>query len=336
MSSVLHKLLVVSTVVFGASLAHAADDCDGIRSAIAKLPVQGGVVNVAAGLYNCGEPIVIDRDNVVLRGAGKDKVTIRLMDQVHRPILVIGDRHIVQNEKGQYVVTKRVKNIKVSGFTLDGNRANHDVTKECGETHCDGDPSSIRNNGITIRGASDVVVEDMIAHSTISGGMVTEKYCERLTIRNYESYNNYFDGLAGYETEQSTFENMYLHNNRGAGISLDINFNNNTLIRSRLHDNGDVGIFARFLRGNKFIQVDIQRSGNHGVFLAAAESVGTCAQDNTFASVRINGSKGAALRLNDDCAGNRITGNSDITNNQYGTVSEKVTGSVFIGNNVAR
>lgn len=316
------------------------DDCDFIRAAIAALPPQGGAVSIPAGTYNCSAPIIIDRDNVIVRGAGEDKVTIRLTDHVHAPMIIIGDPHTIQNEKKEYVAKKRVQNIEVSDLTLDGNQKNHDPKKECGEATCDDNADSVRNNGITIRGATNVTVENVTAHSMISGGLVTEKHCRDLRVRNFTSYNNVFDGLAGYETENSDFSNLYLHNNIGAGISLDIQFNNNVIRDSKLHDNKKLGIFARDLKGNHFIRIDIQRSGEHGIFLANAKSAQdaekACAIDNTFDSVIINGSKQSGFRMNDACEGNSIVGPSNLCDNKEGGVSEsdEAKGSVIVSTEV--
>ncbi|HEY8272653.1 MAG TPA: right-handed parallel beta-helix repeat-containing protein [Pseudobdellovibrionaceae bacterium] len=312
-----------------------ADDCDSIRKAINDLPPAGGTVLIDKGIYNCGAPIIINRSNVNLKGAGQNKVTLRLIDHVHAPLLIIGEPKTVMNEHGNYVAEHRVENIRVSGLTLDGNRANHDPSKECGETICEGDPSAVRNNGITIRGASKVLVENVTTHSMISGGLVTEKYCDQLIIRNFNSYDNYFDGFAGYETEHSVLSGLYLHNNRGAGISIDINFNNNIIRDSKLHDNGDVGIFARNLSGNQFKRLSIQRSGNHGVFLASAEAPNSCAHDNQFEAVLINGSKRSGFRLNNNCQGNRITGASNLCGNAEGGFSEDRQGTLLVADKVS-
>ncbi len=314
-----------------------ADDCEFIRKAIKALPEKGGKVSVPNGTYNCESAIVIDRSRVILQGESEAGTILRLADGHHAPILVIGDKTTLLNANGQYVTAHRVAKIKVKNLTLDGNRDNHDVNKECGETHCDGDANAIRNNGITIRGAEDVVVENVTAHSTISGGMVTEKYCYRLKVRNFTSYNNYFDGFAGYETEDSDFSHMFLHHNRGAGISIDINFNDNRIRDSRLHDNGDVGIFARELRGNKFVRISILRSGKHGTFFAAAnpkELYRTCARENTFEDVTISGNKWAGFHNNNGCPGNKIVGKSNLCDNEKGGVSEEMQDSLFVAESV--
>ncbi|MBF0315450.1 MAG: right-handed parallel beta-helix repeat-containing protein [Oligoflexia bacterium] len=310
------------------------DECGLIRDGIAKLPASGGEVIVPAGTYNCTSSIVIDRDNVTIKGAGEDKVTIRLADYVHQPLMIIGDRTTIQDEAGNYVTGKPVKNVTVSGITLDGNKANHDVTKECGEGSCDGDAGAIRNNGITIRGASNVLIENVTTHDMISGGLVTEKYCDHLTVRNFNSYGNYFDGFAGYETKESLFENLDLHHNNGAGISIDINFNNNVIKDSHLHHNKDVGIFARQLHGNKFVKVDILNNGNHGVFMAKSEGEDSYAYDNTFDAVKINGSNGYGIWISDNCQGNKVIGSSDLSGNTKGATGSSIQGILGIDNGV--
>ncbi len=316
-------------------LSASAYDCATLISQMNALPDTGGSVQVPAGNYDCDASIIINRSHIELKGAGQKLTTLRLKDQVHAPLIVIGEPKIVIDENGNYVTAKRVSDIRVSDMTLDGNRANHDEKKECGEHICEGDPSGVRNNGISIRGASDVTIENITTHSMISGGMVTEKYCNNLKVKNFESYDNFFDGFAGYQTENSTFSQMNLHHNLGAGISIDIDFNNNLVVDSELHDNHDVGIFARHLSGNHFLRVSIQRSGNHGVFLAEAEAKGSCARDNTFEDVQINFSKLAGFRLNNNCPGNKIIGHSDLCNNPLGGVSQETDGVLELSNEVS-
>lgn len=306
------------------------DACEFVRQQIRELPESGGEIAIPAGHYDCTAPLILNRNHVTLKGAGEGQTVLRLADNVHAPLLIIGSPRTIVNSNGEFVVEKRVEDITVSDLTLDGNRDHHDPAKECGEHSCDGDPSSVRNNGISIRGATDIRVRNVTAHSTISGGMVTEKHCRRLRVENFTSYNNYFDGFAGYETEDSDFIGMNLHHNRGAGISIDINFNNNRVLNSRLHDNGDVGIFARDLHGNLFERLDIQRSGNHGIFLANSGEDRTCARENEFRTITVQGSKGAGFWLNNDCAGNRITKSSNLCDNRGGPFGEAIRGQLGI------
>ena len=327
------------SLFFFASLAitslASAYDCANIRSDLANLPAAGGTIEIPAGTYDCDASIVINRSHVKIKGAGQKLVILRLADQVHAPLIVVGEPQIIKDTNGNYVTAHRVSDIQISDLTLDGNRLNHDEKKECGEHICEGDPSGVRNNGITIRGANDVLIENVTTKSMISGGLVTEKYCSNLKVKNFESYDNFFDGFAGYQTENSEFSGLNLHHNLGAGISIDIDFNNNVIIDSELHDNHDVGIFARNLTGNQFIRVSIQRSGNHGVFMAEAEAPNSCARNNTFVDVQINDSKFAGFRLNNNCPGNKIIGQSNLCGNSAGGVSEETRGILGLAASVS-
>lgn len=312
-----------------------AYDCDSVRAQLGALPATGGTVNIPAGLFDCRSSIIINHSHIRLIGAGKQNTILRLADQVHAPLLIVGEPTIKMDENGNYVTTNRVEDVQISDLTLDGNRLNHDEKKECGENICAGDPTGVRNNGITIRGATNVLIKNITAHSFISGGLVTEKYCRGINIQNFESFDNFFDGLAGYQTENSEFSDLDLHDNLGAGLSIDIDFNHNLIRDSQLHDNHDVGIFARNLRENHFLRVSIQRSGNHGVFLAAAEAANSCAIANIFEDVQINSSKFAGLRLNNGCPGNKIIGTSNLCGNPGGGTSEEVPGTLLVAEGVS-
>lgn len=77
------------------------------------------------GTYMCTNPVVIDRDNVNLRGAGPATI-LRLADGANAPVLIIGQTLNVPT------VTR--SNITVSDLVIDGNRANQ--TLECLRGEC--------------------------------------------------------------------------------------------------------------------------------------------------------------------------------------------------------
>ncbi len=294
------------------------DECEFLRQQILALPAAGGVINVPAGTFNCRSKIVLKKNHVKIHGAGMDRTTFRLADQFPAPVLVIGDDQVIQDQLGNWVTATRVTDIEVSDLTIDGNLINQDPRNECGNGVCDGDVANIRNNGITIRGASYVTLSRITAHSAISGGLVTEKYCDHLQIKDFTSYGNHFDGFAGYQTEKSLFENVNLSRNKGAGISIDIQFNNNRFLGGILASNSDVGIFARNVTGNVFENLTISHSGNHGAFLAESEYPNTCANQNEFRSVVIEFSKGFGINIASACTGNKVTGKSVFRQNSAG------------------
>lgn len=293
------------------------NSCDDIQKALDKLPEAGGEVFIPAGTYICKSPIVMDKHNLVLRGEGSATV-LRLDDGINAPVLVMG--------RTENVPQQATKHIKVSNLMIDGNRENQ--TQECMGGECS-DQFPLRNNGISIRRCVDCTVDSVVVHSAISGGLVTELGCRRLTIRDYTSYNNEFDGLAGYETEDSTFSGINLYGNKAAGISTDIKFNNNKFYDVTITDNKSVGIFMRDSLDNSFTNLHIRNNEQHGIFLAQVNSdPETAATGNTFTSVVIANSGGAGIQANDkSCVNNMIVG-AQYINNKNGCVGEASSGLV--------
>lgn len=291
--------------------------CDSIQKMIDRLPVDGGEVRLPVGTYTCSKPIVLDRNNITLRGAGPGTL-LRLADSINAPVIVMGLTENVPSRDTRYV--------RVIDLMIDGNRANQ--TMECMGGPCS-DEFPLRNNGISIRRCVDCMVQSVTVFGAMSGGLVTELGCRRLTIRDYTSYDNEFDGLAGYETEDSTFSGIHLYGNKAAGISTDIKFNNNKFYDVTIADNKTVGIFMRDSLDNSFTNLHIRDSVQHGIFLAQVNTdPSTAATGNTFTGVVISRSGGMGVLANDaSCVNNMMVG-AQFINNKHGCISEAASGLV--------
>lgn len=308
-------------IAFGALPAIAQEvkekTCDAIQKAIYQLPPEGGEVRLLPGTYTCQSPIIIDRNNVTLRGAGPATL-LKLADKANAPVIIMGLAEGVPSRATRY--------IGVRDLMIDGNRANQ-------LSECMGGPCSmefpLRNNGISIRRCEDCVVQSVTVFGAMSGGLVTELGCRRLTIRDYTSFDNEFDGLAGYETENSTFTGIHLYGNKAAGISTDIQFNNNKFYDVTIANNGTVGIFMRDSLDNAFTNMHIRDNIQHGVFLAQVNTDSTTgATGNTFTSVVISQSGGIGFLANDaSCINNMLVG-AQFVNNRNGCIGEAASGLV--------
>lgn len=306
----------VSSTVFAAQQVK-EKTCDAIQKAINQLPAEGGEITLPAGTYNCSKPIILDRNNLTLRGAGPGTL-LRLADHTNAPVIVMG---LTEN-----IPSRDTRHVRVMDLMIDGNRANQ--TAECMGGPCS-DQFPLRNNGVSIRRCVDCVVQSVIVFGAMSGGLVTELGCRRLTIRDYTSYDNEFDGLAGYETEDSTFSGIHLYGNKAAGISTDIKFNNNKFYDVTIADNKTVGIFMRDSLDNSFTNLHIRDSVQHGIFLAQVNTdPSTAATGNTFTGVVISRSGGMGILANDaSCVNNMMVG-AQFINNKNGCISEAASGLV--------
>lgn len=297
-----HFVLIVFSYGMPSYAGYNASSCRKIQELINNAPQSNGgasvTVQIPPGNYICREPIFIERSHINIVGGGG--VNIKLADNANAPVLVIGSRHTarlkdpVTGKEDFFTVAadgsqkiKVVKNVSVSGLNIDGNKDKQRF--ECwtpntdqpirkpkepiSNSTCSGTgPSAIRNNGITIRGAEDIKVSDVVLDNNASGGMVTEKHVARLNVTGMKARNNWFDGFAGYQTTDSVIQDSELTNNLGAGASLDLHFNNNTFLRTKLSNNAHQGVFARELSGNKWIDSDISCNGYQGIFLASSHS----------------------------------------------------------------
>jgi polygalacturonase len=285
--------------------------CDAIQKTINKLPAIGGEVFVPAGIYTCNSPIILDRDNIIVRGEGAATL-LRVADKANIPVFVMGQTLRVPDTIRRY--------IQVKNLMIDGNRITQ--TSECMGGPCS-DQFPLRNNGITIRRCEDCVVDNVTVYGAISGGLVTELGCQRLMIRDYTSYDNEYDGFAGYETENSTFSGINLYNNKGAGISADIHFDNNKFSDVTITNTQTVGIFMRDSSNNSFTNVHIRNTKQHGIFLAQVDDdITKPAAGNTFNSLVISGSGGYGILISDASCTNNLFVASQFIDNKAGCFGE--------------
>jgi hypothetical protein len=294
-----------------------------IQQALDLLPDAGGEVVLPAGEYEVSQPIVLRRDHQTLRGSGSQTV-LSLADGANCPVIIMGEP---VNHPDRIV-----KHLFVSGLRIDGNRSGQqrELWRLAGEG------SDIRNNGITIQSVDDSTVENVTCAHCRSGGLVTTLGVRRLTVQNLEAFDNEFDGLACYLTTDCQFSNLYLHDNPGAGISLDLAFENNIVSHATLVAN-DLGIFMRSSRKNRFDHVAIVGSHHYGVFMAHAEeetatgwgpAPQTECTDNAFTNLSATNCGGAAFRVNSANCTNNVIVCANFVGNRKGGISQAGSGLV--------
>ncbi|MDQ5980290.1 MAG: hypothetical protein QG602_3266 [Verrucomicrobiota bacterium] len=279
-------------------LVTAAEGEAALHAALAALPAEGGIVELGAGSFTITRPVMLDRDDLELRGQGAETKLV-LAARANCPVVVIGGEGTRPD--------RLVRRVAVRRMFIDGNRAEQQF--ECWGGPCDEEGrSAVRNNGITIRGAEDVLVEEVTTVRARSGGIVLEKHCRRVRLSKIEAYENEFDGVAAYETEDSEFTGLNLQRNRSAGFSFDWRFNRNRIVDCNASDNGSQGIFMRDSIGNVFERVTLNHNGEQGIFIAETRELpGTASRYNRFSKVTITGNRTQGIRVNDrSCNPNTI------------------------------
>ena len=273
-----------------------------IQRALDTAPA-GEEVRLAPGIYEIHHPLILQHDGQVLRGSGAATV-LMLADRGDCPVVIMG---------APTASAKRATaRLRLSDLSIDGNRAKQDG--ELWRQAVDG--SLLNNNGIEVWNAVDATVERVICYRCRSGGLVASAGTRRLTVNDFTAYDNQFDGLACYDTEGSRFTRLFLHDNQGAGISLDLAFNQNDIEDAVLADN-DLGVFMRNSRDNTFKNLTIHNSRHHGVFMAQAGgetpagwqlTAGTECTGNQFARINVTNCGGRAFVVNDaSCTNNLVS-----------------------------
>ncbi|HZF00877.1 MAG TPA: right-handed parallel beta-helix repeat-containing protein [Methylomirabilota bacterium] len=293
-----------------------------IQNALDSLPESGGAVILPAGNFEIHQPIVLRRDHQALRGAGAETI-LHLADGANCPVVILG---VPVNSPKQIVVDARVGDL-----FIDGNRSKQQ--RELWRLR--GEGSEIRNNGIQVQGVSNSIVENITCAHCRSGGLVTTRGVRRLTVRNFSSFDNQFDGLACYQTEDCLFEELNLHDNPGAGISLDLAFNHNVISNAVLAAN-DLGIFMRASSDNQFENISIRNSRHFGVFMAenigqtrAGRSRSDCT-NNSFNKFIADQCGGIAFRVNDVTCTNNFVSEAKFSGDIHAQLSMALPGLLMV------
>jgi hypothetical protein len=285
----------------------------GIQAALDALPAGGELV-LGAGTYLIREPIMLRKDGQTLRGGG-DSTVLYLANGANCPVVILGSLSALASGP--------TKGVRLADLFIDGNRKNQ--PKELWRFLPKG--AGVYNNGVYVWGADEAIVEHVVCSHCRSGGLVTTAQTRRLTVRDYTAFDNQFDGLACYATEDSHFSGLNLHDNLAAGISLDLSFTHNVIHDAVLTAN-DLGIFMRQSRDNVFESVTIKHSRHAGVFMAEAGVStatgwrllpGTECTGNAFRKLLVSHCGGSAFRINDaGCTNNTLLDGQFLDNAQGG------------------
>jgi hypothetical protein len=297
---------------------------EGIQKALDHLR-KGGEILLQPGTYVVRQPILLRHPRLSLRGAGSATILL-LADKANCPVVILGNP--IDNPSGP------TTGLHLSDLVIDGNRANQQ--QELWRSLPDG--GVINNNGIGVWNADGVTVEHVVCCRCRSGGMVTSAGTRHLTVRDFTAFDNQFDGLACYLTEDSHFSQLSLHDNRAAGLSLDLSFNHNVIDGAVLAGN-DLGVFMRQSRDNTFQRLTIEKSRHHGVFMAQTAVLapsgwrlcpGTECTGNSFDKLLITGCGGKAFVVNDDSCKNNVIDSGQFFDNAQGGLSQARTNPVTV------
>lgn len=280
--------------------------CDGIEDeveinqAIRRVAsAGGGRVLLRAGTFVVRRQVIV-LPNVTFQGEGASTI-IRLED--HAPAMTGAAGIVRLKDDSQIGPAKRVRNVILQDFVVDGNRANQSSTideKKYG-VYSEGDRIVFRR--VTTRNCAGYGF-DPHAYSDLIPST-------QMTIENCESYGNQLDGFTLDMVQNSTFTGNHAHHNDRHGINLVTGTTALRISGCRSVANGATGLTAQNGTHHVLIQTsEISNNTREGIHLRAADGciVSHC-------TVKNNGRSGVALRGTD---GAMVWGNT-LTDNSFGT-----------------
>ena len=300
-----------------------------IQKALDSLPPKGEVI-LLEGRYEISHPLRLRHDYMTLRGSGP-KTLLHLSAAANCPVVILGP----PLTRGK----RPLSHVRLANLQIYGNRRNQKV--ELWRTV--GDGSEFNNDGVEIWNVNDALVEHVTCSRCRSGGLVSSK-ARRMVVSDFESFDNQFDGLACYLTEDCQFQDLRLHDNIAAGISLDLAFNHNLFTNVALFGN-DLGVFMRYSKYNVFKAMSIWKCRHDGVFMAqTAEpstngwhlSPGTECTGNDFENLLVRDCGGRAFRVNDASCTNNMISAAQFRRNRSGGMSQPASNPVVLRDVVER
>lgn len=235
--------------------------------------------------------ILISQPIVLKSGDVLDGGTYELADGAECPMIIIGDTELEPRYEVKDII---IRNVKLYG---NKEKQKHEIWNNW-ENH-------IRNSGIVVRRARNVLIENVQVEDCRSGGIVIERHSESISVINSTSSYNQFDGIAAYETKKSFFSGLVLQGNKFAGGSFDLNFNENLVTDCLFLNNEHQGVFMRFSSRNQFSNCNFKGS-NEGVFIAKSELAGSECVGNLFFTSFFSNNKRDFVVNDKECTGNIV------------------------------
>jgi hypothetical protein len=211
------------------------------------------IVKIAPGFYELEESFRINRSNVSI--VGEPEVMFLLAAGVNQPVVAVG------TQKEWVYSSDIIEKIRISGIIVDG-------SKDYQDSEFNREKPWIRNNGIDARGVRNLEIDSVVARNNRSGGLVISWKSSNVVVTNSLFEQNFFDGVAYYDSIGISTTDSVMGNNQFAGISLDNDLVNLTFTRCLIESNCDVGLFARNTKGLLFLDCTFLGWADWAVFLA--------------------------------------------------------------------
>ena len=193
----------------------------GIENAIAALPASGGRIVLTEGTYAIASTISVTDDDLIIEGMGNSTVL-----------------KVDNSSDASVIALTGVDNVTVKNFGVDGNSATQAFSSgiilqsTCSDIRVyDIDMTDIKNNGITMSDATDVIIQGCRVDLGAGGGdnILVGDDCSKVTINGCITSNTQAgstNGIgvfssAGSTTTDVVITNCVSYGNNGNGINVE-------------------------------------------------------------------------------------------------------------------
>lgn len=251
--------VTASCLAFAAQAA--ATDCNvnvvpgqSIQKAIDQLPADGSsqTICLAKGAFTVDKLVSIRRDNVTIRGVGKD-TQVRMKPGVQQPVFVIGD---YQQAAPQQTVT----NVTIEDMTISGNVDGKEFMPEL---------PYLSNSGVVVRRGEEIVMRDLFVSHCRSACLLTERQTKHVIIENNHVTKAQWDGVSFNSSSHIILRNNEVRDNVAAAVTAE-NVEDSVIENNVFNNNGSHGIYLSDSYRNTFHHNDISHNKLSAIFFTCA------------------------------------------------------------------
>lgn len=256
-------LVLMLTLGTGLAPANSQADCDrrvrpgeNLQNALDGLPENGQhqTVCLDAGTYRLSEMVVIERDNLTLRGQGREATLLQMQEGISSPVLVLGDAYHREPQRP-------IRQVTVERLAIRGDAKAAREFKPA--------LPYLSNSGLIVRRGEGIVLRDLDIRRCRSACLLTEYHSRDVLIENNTISQAEWDGLSLNRAGPTRVVGNVIEDNVAAGITVEY-LQGSEVVDNVIADNGSHGVYLADAEHNRFSNNLISNNQLAGIFLTCS------------------------------------------------------------------
>jgi len=256
-----------------------------IQKALDALPADGSsqTVCLAAGTFDLGDMIHVERDHVTLRGMGP-KTVLHQRDGLADPVIVIG---LYKTEVPEHPI----QDVTLENMRIIGGNADQEFNSQL---------RYLSNSAVVVRRGQNITLRDLQVSSCRSACLLTEHETRGVLIQGNQVEGADWDGVSFNRSYEITMTGNTVRKNNAAGITAE-HLESSVISDNLIEDNGSHGVYLSDSLHNRFENNTVRNNTLAGVYLTCSIRYrepdpvmcwdNSMSQDNVFAGNQFAGNK---------------------------------------------